>query len=540
MGTKVTRQSVSVVLPLWVALFCFTTVMALLFQKLILPGIPSMHAGFGLMNNDAIYFHHVAEAMAARIQADGWSWDAIWPNAPGTRGNVVVLAILYGLFGVNDPSLILPINATLHATSGILVLLIVQLLCPGKAGRIAGVLSAVLFVALPSSLNWYAQVHKDGYAIAGTLLVLYAWLRFFRHHTGMRAIAAFVAASLAGVALILFVRPYNTVFLTVATGLWLVAITLIALFRSSWRSQATYLLVSASVWLLFLMAAATFGHSAAQDSNIYRTWDGGKSQSSQPEVCRKWQWQQSSWLPATVEKYAETAARTRAGLLCANFDAASNVDRERLPNSVTGIIAYMPRVFAVSLLGPFPDMWLPASAMRLVGAMEILIWYLLIPGVFLAVRYYASKELALCLLFALCYLAIYGFIIGNMGTLHRVRYPFLLLFMAVGVMGWTGLIAKSRLFQERIRHWFTHDLKSPVSVEELLAADGEEEGIAQRSALRKKAAGGGILVSAITLLSFLGFFFRDVLMAHEFGIGDQMDAFFVAMLLPMFMVNVFG
>ena len=52
--------------------------------------------------------------------------------------------------------------------------------------------------------------------------------------------------------------------------------------------------------------------------------------------------------------------------------------------------------------------------------------------------------------------------------------------------------------------------------------------------------GGGLLVSVITMLSFLGFFFRDVLMAHQFGIGEQMDAFFVAMLIPMFMVNVFG
>lgn len=279
MNMKNARQSTTVLLPLWVALFCFTIVVALLFQKLILPAIPSMHAGFGLMNNDAIYFHHVAEAMAANIQASGWSWDAIWPSATGATGNVAALAVLYALFGVNDPSLILPVNAALHATSGILVLLIVQLLCPGKAGRVAGILSAVLFVVLPSSLNWYAQVHKDGYAIAGTLLVLYAWLRFFRHHTGVRAIAIFAMASIAGVMLILFVRPYNTVFLTLATGLWLVAITLSALFQSSWRTQKGYLLVSACVWLLFLMLAVTFGNSAAQDSNAYSTWEGKATQS---------------------------------------------------------------------------------------------------------------------------------------------------------------------------------------------------------------------------------------------------------------------
>ncbi|PJA31340.1 MAG: hypothetical protein CO187_09905, partial [Zetaproteobacteria bacterium CG_4_9_14_3_um_filter_53_7] len=373
--------------------------MGLLFQKLILPSIPSMHAGLGLMNNDAIYFHQVAADMAAKILATGWSWHAIWPDAMGATGNVAVLAVLYAVFGA-DPSLILPVNAAVHATSGILVLLIVQLLCPGKVGRVAGILAAILFVVLPSGLNWYAQVHKDGYAIAGTLLVLYAWLRFFYHHTGIRSIAVFVLASVAGVALILFVRPYNAVFLTLATALWLVAI---ALFQSAWRDRKSYLLVSAGVWLLFVMAAVTFGHSAAQDSNAYSKWSGASQAGA--EGCTQWHWQESSWLPDSIEKYAETAARTRAGLICANFDAPSNVDRERLPNSVTGIIAYMPRVFALSLLGPFPDTWLPTSATRLVGTLEILIWYLLVPGLFLAIRYYGSKGMVLCLLFALTYLA---------------------------------------------------------------------------------------------------------------------------------------
>jgi len=489
------------------------------------------------MNNDAIYFHHVAELMAANIQANGWSWDAIWPHAQGATGNVVVLAIVYALFGA-DPSLILPVNAALHATSGILLLLIVQLLCPGRIGQAAGIVAATLFVILPSGLNWYAQVHKDGYAIAGTLLVLYAWLRFLYHHTGARSVAIFILASLAGVALILFVRPYNTVFLTLATTLWLVAVATLALLRSEFRNRKRYLFVSIGVWLLFAILAATYGHSAAQDSNAYSHWSGASQ--SEAEVCTKWHWQSSSLLPASLEKYAETAARTRAGLICAHFDASSNIDRERLPRSVSEIVAYMPRVFAVSLLAPFPDMWFPMSATRLVGALEILIWYLLIPGFFLAIRYYGSQGMALCLLFALCYLAIYGFTIGNVGTLHRVRYPFLLLFMAIGLLGWAGLIAKSRLYQERIKGWLTTDRGNIISIEEVLATVADSDKAESNSSLRKKAIGGGILVSAITMLSFLGFFFRDVLMAHQFGISEQMDAFFVAMLIPMFMVNVFG
>lgn len=201
----------------------------------------------------------------------------------------------------------------------------------------------------------------------------------------------------------------------------------------------------------------------------------------------------------------------------------------------------MPRALAMALFGPFPDMWFnPPSVTRMVGALELLVWYLLIPGVLLAIRYYGSRGMMLCMLFALCYLAIYGFTIGNMGTLHRVRYPFLLLFMAVGVAGWFGLAARSRFFQERIRGCLSADPDRRTSLDQVLAVDSETSGTEQVRALRKRAAGGGALVSGITLLSFVGFFFRDVLMANQFGIGEQMDAFFVAMLVPMFMVNVFG
>ncbi|MDQ6981932.1 MAG: lipid II flippase MurJ, partial [Mariprofundus sp.] len=168
------------------------------------------------------------------------------------------------------------------------------------------------------------------------------------------------------------------------------------------------------------------------------------------------------------------------------------------------------------------------------------IWYLLIPGVILAIRQYGSKGLALCILFALSYLAIYGFTIGNMGTLHRVRYPFLLLFMAIGAMGWTGFIIQSRFYKDRVKQWLSLGANKSISVEKMLASEVSSDDSKQDRSLRKKATGGGLLVSLITMLSFLGFFFRDVLIAQEFGIGEQMDAFFIAMLIPMFLVNVFG
>ncbi len=540
-GTNVMKRSGmnNLSLPLWVALFCYSTVIGLLFQKLLLPGIPSLHAGHGLMSNDAIYFHQVAEAMAAHILSFGWSWDALWSSSPGSRGNVTVLAILYALFGP-DPSLVLPINAAFHATSGVLLYLIVQLLWPGRVGQTAGVISAALFVTFPSSINWYAQVHKDGYAIAGTYLVLYSWLKYLHQQTDKHAVVLFAVGSLAGMALIAFVRPYNLMFLTVATGVWLVSVACLSIFQRQWKSNWRYLFTAACMWLFIALVAISVGMKATTGSNTYDTWAGSQAPQA-TQVCSDWTWEPSNFLPRGIEKLAEKAARTRAGLICSSYDAGSNVDREQLPNSIVGVVSYMPRALEIALLGPFPDMWLhPSSMSRLIGGLEIFIWYLLIPGFLLALYRLRANGLMLCLAFALCYLAIYGFTIGNMGTLHRLRYPFLFIFMGVGVLGWVYAFSKNSFFRSRVVRRFTRMPIVHVQADALLSSDSADKKNKELGALRKTAVGGGVFVSLITVLSFIGFFFRDVILANTFGFGGQMDAFYIAMLIPMFFVNVFG
>ena len=55
----------------WLICFCFSSSMALIFQKVILPMWPEMHAGYGLLKNDAIEFHQIALKMANDIKMKG-------------------------------------------------------------------------------------------------------------------------------------------------------------------------------------------------------------------------------------------------------------------------------------------------------------------------------------------------------------------------------------------------------------------------------------------------------------------------------------
>ena len=55
---------------------------------------------------------------------------------------------------------------------------------------------------------------------------------------------------------------------------------------------------------------------------------------------------------------------------------------------------------------------------------------------------------------------------------------------------------------------------------------------------RKQVMGSGFIVMGLTLLCFIGFFLRDIMMAKAFGLGVALDNFFIALLIPMFIVTV--
>ena len=56
---------------------------------------------------------------------------------------------------------------------------------------------------------------------------------------------------------------------------------------------------------------------------------------------------------------------------------------------------------------------------------------------------------------------------------------------------------------------------------------------------RKKAINSSFIVFFFTGISFVGFFLRDYLMAKIYGFGRELDMFYLATVIPMFMVTVF-
>ncbi len=634
---------------IWILYFCYSAVIAIIFQKLLLPLIPSLHGGAGLISNDAHLFHLKAIAFANEIKTQGWTHWTPWISKAYT-GNVATLAALYVYFKP-DPAIIIPINAALHATGGILILLIGRLIWPGRTGLYAGLAASVLFIIFPSALNWYAQIHKDGYSIAGLLIFLYSWLSWSNKEISLKNTLFFFLGIITACLLIAYVRPHIIQILIPISLLmfflllfhWLfqqkinnhniwsrvissiVAIVLImsisvflkkiysvdgsvAYFnkiitsykeinKQNWQSNiiitnsnlgttteevsleipkhSTSMLNAAITKQFIAIPETSYIFSVYTNSNsslkasitltdgensvssiikkgkhshklILKTsknanaitvnlLSGELEKKSKTTIInftnfrypyRQWQWEKTSWLPEYIENNLQGISTIRTSFIRTGKDANSIIDKNIIPSNAYEMVRHFPRALQIALLAPFPDTWLDKiSITRLVGITETFIWYLIIPGIFMALFYRPSTPIFLLLIFSLSFLLINGYITTNIGSLHRVRYPFIFLLMIIGSSGWIKFIyPRYKIWNKKRKYKQNLNQKNNSSI--------------QTTALnRKQATKAGVMVTVLTGGTFLLLFFRDILMSRWYGLGIELDAFYIAMAIPMFFVN---
>jgi len=484
-----------------------------------------------LLGNDAVYFHSVAQQLAERINLGGWGFWSPYP-AHGATGNVAILGALYAIFGP-DPALIIPVNAAIHATGGVLVYLVTQEISPeSRIGALAGVFAAILFVVFPSALNWYGQLHKDGYAIAGFLFILLAWLRGVSRPLVLSEWLRLLVMQLIGTILVVAVRPYGIKLILMA-HIGLGAITFAIYLRQRQLRQHIGLigLIAASAVLMAasMMLTASLGSKVGSEhaqlslsGEVYSNWVGDGS----------WQWQRSTLLPESVDRYVETAARTRAGMIASGqmVGARSIIDGDIQPRSAGDVLAYLPRALQIALFAPFPNRWLSdLTITNLISVCEMLIFYVCFVGVLFLLYYNRGPAVLVAFYFSIFFLLVNGFTLANLGTLYRVRYAYLFVILAIGILGWFLWLQRRGLLR-RAMSWL-----QAGSVSESVLNEAVSSGTQQS---RRGALGSGMAVMVLTFLAFLGFFVRDVLMANIFGIGGRLDDFFVALMLPMFLVAV--
>lgn len=523
----------SVSFLLWTVLFSYSTCAALIFQKLLLPLFPALQGSSGLLSADSTYFHSVAVALAESIKIHGWSSWTVYP-APGASGNVAVLGALYAIFN-HDPALIIPLNAAIHATTGICLFFIAQKLWDKEVGTYTGIIVAILFVIFPSSLNWYGQVHKDGYAIFGAVLVLYAVVLVLSSPYSRKNLVSSTACAVLGVATVAFVRPYNLklLFLALLVICFFHALSVLFLknMRQQWRVCFSLSIIAVVVLAgVFLMDYRKDpGHEAGKAYTSLalskEVWDfhgNGQSYSG-------------AFLPDKLKGYLKSVAEVRVANIyyTVSTQAKSGIDLTVMPDRPDAVFAYLPRAVQIALFAPFPSMWFDTfSVTRLVAVAEMALWYMVAPGIFLSLYYKRSLAIAGAMLFSLCFLAVYGLVLPNVGTLYRIRYLYLFVFIMIGISGYVSWIMKHTSLLPKYNQGLSLARESKVIDHDIpLAVSGYSRG---------GITSAGFMVTLFTGISFFGFFIRDVLLARWFGLSCELDAFFIAVVMPMFFVAIFS
>lgn len=504
--------------------FVYASLMALLLQKVILPMMPELHAGHGLLQNDAIAFHNIAVDVAARIQSLGWSEWSMFP--PGATGNVGLLAALYALFGP-DPAWFIPFNAAAHAVGALMVYRLGSLLWPGNQGQVGGLIAGILFLVFPSALQWYGQNHKDAFAIVGTLLVLEVLLQSLsRTEISLRQMVSLMIQVAAGAVLLGLVRPYYVVLLLLAlSAAWVIDLVVEYLLRRrfSWRCVTRPI-------LLLLMVAVVTGIFARFAVGVYGELGSAEFSPNSSEI--SWKWHVSENIPPQLEATLRRASELRAHFVAfgRKVGAGSEIDGDRLPDDALSALAYLPRALFVGLMAPFPVTWGERmTAPRLIGAMETAVWYLFAIGVAVLAWRRPSRELLAGVVFCSTLLTILSYVHPNVGTLYRQRYGLWHFFLLCGSVGWLSLIAG--YLRRRQNSWERHPQNQ--------FAGGAIDRMGDRASVDKLAS-AGFAVILITLACYLGFFVRDLLMIRQLGMAEELDAFFTAAMIPMFFVTCFA
>lgn len=503
----------------WVLGFVYAALMALAFQKLILPLLPGLHAGNGLLHNDAKLFHDMAVEAAQQIRVNGWGAWSLFPSN-GAGGNVGLLAALYVIFGP-DPACFIPFNAAAHATGALMLYKIGARLIPERTGAIGGLIAGVVFLVFPSGLQWYGQNLKDAFSIAGILMLVYAQMGACQEGAG--SIARSMAVTFVGAVLVAAVRPYFPILLLAGFAVAWGGIALEGMARNRARLGRR---LGRGGALLLVIGAVTI--VSAQAKIFGAAIEGELASGAVYTRLTNWEWRPSEWAPPQIDSAMARMAQLRAHFVGYNrsVSAGSGIDEERLPGDVVEVIAYLPRALEIGLFAPFPAAWGDrVSATRLVGAIETAIWYLFFPGTLLLLWRRLSQPAGLALTFAAALLTLLAFVYPNVGNLYRQRFAFWMLVLTCGAVGWADFL-------------FPRFSRGEPRSEE--ASSSRPDFPAAPGGGMDAVVAAGALVMGITLVCYLGFIARDLLLVRIFGVSARLDGYFFAAMLPTFFVTCFG
>ena len=432
---------------LWVVFFIYSALMAT-FIQLVLPYlIPQFHLGHGLFVLDSTGFHEAAANQAAKMMEKGWSTWQLRPEGHYPGG---VASIFYYLWDP-EPYSFIPFSAALHATAGHLVYFLLSSFMQNRWTAASG---AAFFVLNPASMEWVAQIHRDGTFIVGVLMVLAAWLMLFKTVKANKwqgFLSSFLVNGL-GLFCILIARPY---WIQVALVACLILYMIILL---SWTPflLRNYLHAPhhiAAVFLGCLMLILQFllvqeiysapspspsmeaSHRRSVGLSIEEQFLQRQTMPGQDFQAKEWV--NSPFIPKFIETKLYGLSSVRKAL--SSLGGNTLIDPEAQLISTGSYLMYFPRAVQIGLLSPFPSLWTgtgstPAMtlARNIMGIVTCFSYVCLVFFIWSLWANRKSMELWLIVLYSTFGLVVFTYAYCNIGTLLRLRYGFFMMITGIG------------------------------------------------------------------------------------------------------------
>ena len=202
---KVEKVSYS---SIWLAVFIYSTFLGFLFQLIILPSIPQMHAGDGLISGgDWVGYHQIAKDLSIKINSFGWNeWD-LKPYGQTASG---IASIVYALT-IPKPFVLVPFYAAILATSSLILFSISNNFLKDK---FSAFISIIPFVVFPTNIMIYNQIGKDALFFLGAYLCLFSWALIFKIDISNKKLYMSILFFLVGSFFMWAVRQYSITILT--------------------------------------------------------------------------------------------------------------------------------------------------------------------------------------------------------------------------------------------------------------------------------------------------------------------------------------
>jgi hypothetical protein len=310
-------------------------------------------------------------------------------------------------------------------------------------GRRAGLLSAIVIAIWPSFLLHTTQVLKDPLFIAVFLALVFFTTRLLttslNWKQGLRE-----GLRCGGLAILLWL---------VKSDFWELSllVVLVAVLFVLIRAIGEKAIMPGNLVALCLLISCSL--AAPQLFNRYRKPNPhplltvtGSGSNQQITVAGA---QGGVGVPPSRSSRGLTRLRERiawARYLYANYPGAgSGIDTHVRFENWGQIVKYLPRALEIGLFAPFPTWWITGETQvgrsgKILSGFETLLMYL--TYVFAAVGLYKSRALVpawFLLAIAMSCLIVLSTVTANVGALYRLRYPFWMLLIVIGIYGAVAL-----------------------------------------------------------------------------------------------------